>query len=177
MNNIDTIIREIETLKKNNKYEEAVFKLEEAISKNENNYKLYEELADIYLFLWNFKKAEKAVDYALSIFKNSATWNYLKWFCLLSKNKFTQAIIYLEKSNSLAQNNPEVLRNLGWAYYMNEEISKGIIILKRALNLSPWDVLIMQDLAMALIGSWKIQEWNTILKELEKNWIKVNNKF
>jgi Flp pilus assembly protein TadD len=38
---------------------------------------------------------------------------------LLTKNKFSQAIIYLEKSNSLAQNNPEVLRNLGWAYYMD----------------------------------------------------------
>jgi tetratricopeptide (TPR) repeat protein len=73
MENLDFFIEEIEKLKNENRYEEAIFKLEEAIANYENNYKLYEELADIYLFLGNIKKAEKAVDYSLSLFKNSAT--------------------------------------------------------------------------------------------------------
>jgi hypothetical protein len=48
---LESIIAEIEGLKKESRYEEAIFKLEEAIANNENSYMLYEELADIYLFL------------------------------------------------------------------------------------------------------------------------------
>jgi Flp pilus assembly protein TadD len=104
----------------------------------------------------------------LSLFKNSATWNYLKWFILLTKEKFSQAIIYLEKSNKLAQNNPEVLRNLGWAYYMKWDTIKWLWILKRALILAPEDVLIQEDLAMALIWTWEVSEWNKILTKIWK---------
>ncbi len=168
MENLDFFIAEIEKLKINNRYEEAIFELEDAIINYENNYKLYEELADIYLYLWNLKKAEKAVDYSLSLFKKSATWNYLKWFLLLAKNKFSQAVIYLEKSNSLAQNNPEVLRNLGWAHYMQWNNVQWLWILKRALNLAPEDILIQEDLAMALIGTWEVNEWNKLLTKIWK---------
>ncbi len=168
MENLDFFIKDIEKLKLDNKNEEAIFKLEEAITNYENNYKLYEELADIYLYLGNFKRAEKAVDYSLSLFKTSATWNYLKWFILLWKTKFRQAIIYLEKSNSLAQNNPEVLRNLGWAYVMLGNPTKWLWILRRALNLAPEDSLILEDLAMALIWVWEISEWNKLLDKIEK---------
>ena len=49
-------------------------------------------------------------------------------------------------------NNAEVLRNLGWAYTMLNENERGITILKRALNIAPGDMLITEDLAMALIG-------------------------
>lgn len=50
-------------------------------------------------------------------------------------------------------NNPEVLRNLGWAYTMIGDPYRGISILKRALNINPNDELITEDLAMALIGT------------------------
>ena len=55
-------------------------------------------------------------------------------------------------------NNAEVLRNLGWAYTMLGETQRGITMLKRALNLSPDDELITEDLAMALIGVGEIQQ-------------------
>jgi hypothetical protein len=65
-------------------------------------------------------------------------------------------------------NNSEVLRNLWWAYTMIWETSKWIAILKRALNLSPWDDLIKEDLAMALIWAGEVETWNNLLKELKK---------
>lgn len=64
----------------------------------------------------------------------------------LIRSNFSQAITYLERSNILSPNNPEVLRNLGWAYTMVGDIKKGIILLERALNISPEDELIMEDL-------------------------------
>jgi Flp pilus assembly protein TadD len=68
----------------------------------------------------------------------------------------------------LLWNNSEVLRNLGWAYTLKGQTEKGIIILKRALNLAPDDELITEDLAMALIWAWEITQWNDLLKKIGK---------
>ena len=65
-------------------------------------------------------------------------------------------------------NNAEVLRNPGWAYTIIGEHTKGITILKRALNLSPDDELIVEDLAMALIGCGEVQSGNILLEKIGK---------
>ncbi len=64
----------------------------------------------------------------------------------LIRNDFKKAIQNLEESNEKTPNNPEVLRNLGWAYTMVGEVKKGIILLERALTIAPDDLLIMEDL-------------------------------
>lgn len=168
MDKIKEIIIQIEALKSEQKFEECTKIIENALVKYNSDYRLYEELADIYLYMWELDKWLKCVNFALKLNKNSETWNYLKWFLLLSKDKIVEAIKYLEISNKLTWNNPEVLRNLGWAYTMTWEINKGISILKRALNLNPNDDLITEDLAMALIWSWKINEWNILLQKIWK---------
>lgn len=168
MDFIKTVLSEVESLKKEHKYREAIEKLEELLWKYNEDYRLYEELADIYLYLGKKDKALKAVDFALQLNSSSATWNYLKGFLLLSENKIKRSIAYLEKSNRLIPNNSEVLRNLGWAYNLDLQVEKGIFILKRSLNISPTDKLIVEDLAMALIGAWEIEEWNTLLESIGK---------
>jgi tetratricopeptide (TPR) repeat protein len=162
------LILQIEKVKIWNNFKEASKLIEEAIIKYSDDYRLYEEMADVSIYLWNIKKAEKSIDYALDINPESATWNYLKWFILLTEDNFTDSLTYLEKSNKLLWNNAEVLRNLGWAYTMNNQVEKGITILKRALNLSPWDKLITEDLAMALIWKGEIDLWNKLLEEIQK---------
>ena len=168
MNKIKDIILEIENLKTDQKYKQCTKILENAIIKYNWDYRLYEELADIYLYMWNLDKWLKCVNFALSLNKESATWNYLKWFLLLSQDKINLAIKYLEKSNNLLANNSEVLRNLWWAYTMIWNTTKWISILKRALNINPNDELITEDLAMALIWNWKISEWNNLLQKIWK---------
>ena len=169
MDELRNIILEIEQLKQEQKYKNAVTLVENSLVKYNFDYWLYEELADIYLFMWELTKALKSVNFALDLNANSATWNYLKWFILLSKNKFNEAIEYLEKSNKLIGNNAEVLRNLWWAYFMVWNTEKWILILKRALNISPDDEFITEDLAMALIWIWEVSEWNKLLKQIWKN--------
>lgn len=163
----DTILK-IEQLKLDKKFKEAILMLEESISIYHGDYRLYEELSDIYLYETKLDKALTAVDYALELNPESATGNYLKGFILLSQEEIESAIIYLEKSNSLMGNNSEVLRNLGWAYTMVGQTDRGITILKRALNIAPEDELITEDLAMALIGSGHITEGNSLLKRIGK---------
>lgn len=173
MDAVRTLIQEVEILKSRKEFDKAIEILQEAMQKNSDDYRIYEEIADIYLYEWKMAKAKKAIDFALNINAESATWNYLKWFILLANNKIIDAIEYLEKSNHLMPNNAEVLRNLGWAYSMTWESQKGIFILKRALNISPDDKLINEDLAMALIWIWRIKEWNTILQKIWKEEITI----
>ncbi len=162
------LIIEIEKIKLENQFEKAYKLIQDSIIKYSDDYRLYEELADVSIYIWNINKAESSIDYALELNPESATWNYLKWFILLSQDKFKEALSFLEKSNSLLWNNSEVLRNLWWTYTMNNQVEKWIVILKRALNISPWDKLITEDLAMALIWIWEITKWNKLLAEIKK---------
>ena len=168
MDKIRDLILKIEKLKQEQKYKDAIILIEESLVKYNFDYRLYEELADIYLYKWELDKALKSVNFALDLNSLSATWNYLKWFILLSKDKIDESIKYLEKSNSIMWNNSEVLRNLWWAYTMAWNTDKWITILRRALVISPDDELITEDLAMALIGIWEISEGNGLLKKIWK---------
>jgi len=172
MDLVKNIIDEIEDLKIQKKYNKAIESTQKALMKYDNDYRLYEELADIYLYLWQLEKALKAIEFSLKINSESATWFYLKWFILLSLNKLEDSIKYLKKSNLLMPNNSEVLRNLWWAYNMTWKQVKWLSILRRALNISPNDFLIKEDLAMALIWSWEISEWNKMLESIWKEKIK-----
>lgn len=169
MDTIKELILKIEELKSEQKYNNAIKIIENAIVIYNWDYRLYEELADIYLYKWELKKWLKSVNFALDLNNESATWNYLKWFILLSQDKVKEAIKYLEISNKLLGNNSEVLRNLWWAYSMLWDSERWISILKRALVIAPNDDLITEDLAMALIWIWEINEWNSLLKKIWKN--------
>lgn len=168
MDKIKELIIQIESLKSDQKFNDAILILEKALITYNWDYRLYEELADIYLYKWELGKWLKSVNFSLSLKKDSATWNYLKWFILLSQDKVTEAIQYLEISNKILGNNSEVLRNLWWAYTMIWNSGKWISILKRALVIAPNDDLITEDLAMALIWAWEINEWNSLLKQIWK---------
>ncbi len=168
MDKIKELINKIESLKTEQRFNEAIKLLEGALIKYNGDYRLYEELADIYLYKWELNKWLKSVNYALNLNNDSETWNYLKWFILLSQDKIVEAIKYLELSNKILGNNSEVLRNLWWAYAMIWNSERWISILNRALVLSPNDDLITEDLAMALIWAWKISEWNGLLKKIWK---------
>jgi len=168
MDKIKEIIIEVERLKAEQKFTKAISIIEDGLVSYSSDYRLYEELADIYLYRWELDKSIKAVDFALELNPESATWNYLKWFILLSKDKVSDSISYLEKSNNLIWNNSEVLRNLWWAYTMVWKTDKWIAILKRALIIAPNDELITEDLAMALIWIGEISEWNWLLKKIWK---------
>ncbi len=169
MDEIRNTIIKVESLKLDKKFPEAISLLQKTLVKYSDDYRLYEELADIYLYIGDNKKSFAALDFSLTLNSESATGNYLKGFILLWEDKIVESIKYLEKSNSLFGNNAEVLRNLWWAYTMSGQHERGITILKRALNLSPEDELITEDLAMALIGTGDIRGWNRLLKKIGKS--------
>lgn len=168
MNHDLPIIDEAERLKTQKRYTEARVLIEWAISRYPNRYELYEEIADIYIYEGEYEKAEKALDYAETLESGSSTGLYLRGYMALIRNDFQTAIQNLEQSNVKSPNNPEVLRNLWWAYTMTGEIKKGVILLERALTIAPDDILIMEDLWVALLTQWKIQEAREYLSRVGK---------
>jgi Flp pilus assembly protein TadD len=87
----------------------------------------------------------------------------------MSTDQVHESIPFFERSNKFFGNNTEVLRNLGYCYCLVWNYSKGIAILKRAHHLSPSDAFITEDLAMSLIASGEVLEWNVLLRQLEKS--------
>ncbi len=73
MDQIRSIIVKIEGLKQEKKFDEAVRLVQESIGAFSEDYRLFEELADIYLFRNQLDKAINAVDYALELNRESAT--------------------------------------------------------------------------------------------------------
>lgn len=165
MKNDSLYIQEIEKLKNSWNYEEAKRLTQKHLLSYTDDYRLYEELADIHLFEWDIDKASNAMSFAQNLNPESATWLYLAWYINLSKWNFRLGVEQLEKANLLFPNNPEILRNLWWWYTMSGKTAKWITILKRALNISPEDILIMEDLWVALMWDWQTELWEFYLKK------------
>ena len=85
----------------------------------------------------------------------------------LIRNDFQKAILCLEQSNKKA---PIIwsAQKSRMAYTMVWDVKKGIILLERALTIAPDDMLIMEDLSVALLTQWKIHEAREYLTKVGK---------
>ena len=151
---LDDIILTIETLKSESRYTEARQTALQALAKYTDDYRIYEELADIYIFEENLDKAEEVISYARALHPESGTGAYLEGYIAAARGDFDRAIIILTVANTKFPNNAEIIRNLGWSYVMRGEISRWLGLLRRAYALAPTDMMIINDLAVALMASW-----------------------
>lgn len=173
---IANYIIEIERIKRTWDFKKAVKYVNELLKDNTNDYRLYEELADINLFLRNYNEALDLLKVAESLNPDSATGKYLKWYIYVTQWNTKKWIKLLEESNVLTPNNPEILRNLWWGYVMSNKFDKWVNILKRALNLLKWDPLIIEDLWVAFANIWDFKMAKYYLKQINKEDILSNFK-
>ncbi|HRI36593.1 MAG TPA: tetratricopeptide repeat protein [bacterium] len=157
-------ITEIEDLKSQGKYREARELVQKLLFHSSDDYRLYEELADIALSEGNISDAESMMAFAQKLNPESSTGLYLRGYIAVSKGQFQDGVGLLEEANKLFQNNAEILRNLGWGYLMLGNTGKGILILRRALNLAPDDALIMEDLGVALLSNGDVATGEDLLR-------------
>lgn len=107
-------ITDIERLKEALKYEEAKETIQKLLVRFPDDYRLYEELADILVYENDFSEAGKLLAIAQKLHPESATGMYLQGYICVTQGKFDTGVELLEKANSLSPNNAEILRNLGW---------------------------------------------------------------
>lgn len=160
------IIEEIESLKQNNQYKKARELAASSIVKHSDDYRLYEELADICLFDGDIDQADEALSVARELHPESGTGMYLAGYIATAKGQFERAITELTVANNHMPNNAEILRNLGWAHVMQGTVPKWLSLLRRAHTLSPEEPMIINDLAVALMTAWEEAEARTLLKKI-----------
>lgn len=152
------LLQDSENAKSHNKYQEAITLAEKALVIEPTCYEALEEIADNSLFLNEITKAEKASIFVIELYPKSDTAHYILGFINIQKRKFHKAIDHLEQANQFQANNPEILRSLGWAYFMAEKDLKGIVILERALNLQHDDPLILCDLGVCYMKNDQLKK-------------------
>lgn len=157
-NPIESIIDTIENLKQQDRFHDARETALQALTRYTDDYRLYEELADIYLIENNLEKAEEVIRYARELHPESWTGIYLEWYIAVARGDFDHAIEVLREANKIMPNNPEIIRNLWWASVMKGDISRGLSLLRRAYTLAPDDLMIANDLSVALMASGNEEE-------------------
>lgn len=133
-------------------FENAIRFSEKAYARDLDCIEALEEIADNYISLEEYGKAQKAVTHALTLNKESANANFLMGFIHIKYSQYEEAITFLNKADSMISNHPEILRNLGWAYYNSKQHARGMLLLERALNIAPDDTYIMCDLGICYIN-------------------------
>jgi Flp pilus assembly protein TadD len=150
---LDDIILTIEELKGKNQYSKARQTALQALTQYTDDYRIYEELADIYIFEENLDKAEEVIGYARALHPDSGTGAYLEGYIATARGDFDRAIEILSVANTKFPNNAEIIRNLGWSYMMRGDMNRGLGLLRRAHALAPTDIMVINDLGVALMAS------------------------
>ena len=164
--NIDTLIASIEATKLTNNYTQAREIALEWLKTHTDDYRLYEELADIYLFENDLEKADEVLQIARILHPESGTGMYLDGYIATAKGEFDRAVTVLEEANKNLPNNAEILRNLGWAHVMKANVPKWLALLRRAHSLAPDEAMIINDLAVALMATGAETEARSVLQKI-----------
>lgn len=160
------IFKEAEKLKMEGKHEDAIKSVESILNDDLHCTEAFEEIGDNYLSLREYDKAQKALKRAIKLNGRSANANYLLGFLYSATGNFKQSIKYLERSDGYESNHPEILRCLGWSLYHDGQRQRGVILLERALNLSPKDSLILSDLGVCYLNSKKFDKSAVLFKRI-----------
>jgi len=141
----------IEELKLSGEHKKSIEEAEKLLFRDPNCVAALEEIADNYVSLDQYDRAEKACSRALKLNGKSYTAKYILGFINSQKQEWDKAITYLKSSNQIRPNNPEILRCLGWAMFNAKKRTQGVVILERALNLDPENSLTLCDLGICYL--------------------------
>lgn len=140
-----------EHLKLSGKHREALQLLEELLFEDPENVSALEEIADNELSLGEYARAEAAAKQAIALDPESYTGFYILGFLRSRTEDWPEAVVHLQRANTLKSNNAEILRCLGWALFNGNQRAQGIVTLERALNLDADSSLTLCDLGVAYL--------------------------
>ncbi len=148
---VQSALERIEELKLNGEHQKSIEEAEKLLFSDPDCVPALEELADNYVSLDTYDKAERACQRALHLDAQSYTAYYILGFIASHHQDWGGAVEHLKKSNDLHPNNAEILRCLGWSLFNNNKRTQGIVILERALNLDPENSLTLCDLGICYL--------------------------
>ncbi|MFL5786114.1 MAG: tetratricopeptide repeat protein [Bacteriovoracaceae bacterium] len=84
----------------------------------------------------------------------------------LINKEYTEALTNLLKANELEKNNPDVLNNLGMAYYFKGDLNLALKCLKNSLELNPKNSDAKHNIASILFEQGQIGDAERLYKEV-----------
>ena len=141
------IIDEIDTLKAEWRYEEALKKVNNLLVHDPSNDEALFQVADIEYRRWEIWKAEKPIDFLLHRKdKDPMAW-YIKWVLEMEKTNRKLAKKHLKKALSFIESeNPEIVRCYWLCEYRSWNREKGFACLQRALEINKNDAEVILNL-------------------------------
>lgn len=164
----------IEELKLSGEHKKSIKEAEKLLCNDPDCVAALEEIADNYVSLDEFERAQKASQHVLKLDKNSYTAYYILGFINSHFQKWKEVITNLKRANKLYSNNPEILRCLGWALFNDQKRTQGVVILERSLNLDPENSLTLCDLGICYLQTKNFDKSVKLLKRAME--IDPNNK-
>jgi Tfp pilus assembly protein PilF len=155
----------IESLKLEGRHQESIDLSHKLLVDDPDCVAALEELADNYVSMDQYEKADKAAHHALKLDDKSYTAHYILGFLASHHQDWGTAVTHLKKANELHPNNPEILRCLGWSLFNTDKRTQGIIILERALNLDPENSLTLCDLGICHLQTKNFNKAVDLLKK------------
>jgi len=155
---LQQILDSADSLKAAGKHREAITLCEEILAEDPQCNEAYEEIGDNFISLRELSKAEKALQQAIKFAPDSANAAYLMGFLHSCRREWKASILMLEVADELKPNHSEILRCLGWSYFMSGDTARGVILLERAKTLVPDDVYVLTDLGVCYLNERKIEK-------------------
>jgi len=141
------VLDEIETLKKNKNFDEAIRLVNSLLSRDPNNEDALLQIADIQYQKGDIGKADKAVDFLNAKKKDDPLALYIKGILEMEKNNREEALKILKRALDLTNgDNHEILRCYGLCEYRYGHREKGIQHLEKSFAMNDKDAEVIYNL-------------------------------
>jgi len=167
----ESVLDNIENLKKDWKFDEAMKIINSLLSKNPSNEDALLQVADIQYRQWEIWKASKAIDFLNSRKNNEDPLGlYIKWILEMEKNNRLEAKKYLQRALVLTEaKNHEIVRCYGLCEYWYGNREKWIDLLKDSFSLNNKDAEVIFNLIEIYILEHKYIKARNMIKYYYKN--------
>ena len=167
----ESVMDEIEELKKIKKFEEAMRIVNLILNKNPSNEDALLQVADIQYRQWEIWKATKAIDFLNAKKGNQdPLWLYIKGILEMEKNNRSNAKKHLQEALVLTNaENHEIIRCYGLCEYRYGNREKGINLLKDSFTLNNKDAEVIFNLVEIYMLEHKYTKAKNMIKYYYKN--------
>jgi len=141
------VLDEIEQLKAQWKYDEALKKVNNLLVRNPTNREALYQVADIEYRRWEISKAEKPVDFLMQSNNDDAMSWYIKGVLEMEKtNRWEAKKLFKQALEKLEWDNPEIMRCYGLCEYRSGNREEGITYLNKSHKVNPLDAEVLLNI-------------------------------
>ena len=141
------VLQEIENLKKEGNYDDAIKLVNGILSRDPNNEDALLQIADLQYQKWEIEKADKAVTFLNAKKKDDPLTLYIKGILEMEKNNREVAKKSLKQALDLTNGeNHEIIRCYGLCEYRYGNREKGVEWLKKSFKINNQDAEVIYNL-------------------------------